>query len=209
MESEEKKTWVINIFGGPGAGKSTAAASIFSEFKRRGESCELVDEFAKGLTWDASMSEIKDQVYCLGNQYHKIKRLAGKVEFIITDSPVLLNIVYGRRTGYNSDVFNAFVRSLDSEFMNLNVFIDRGKSFEATGRIHDEAESEAIDSEIKDVLLDIYGSQVFLKDKLWTAGKVIGTDRGDMTIRVSQTDVVDKVVSLIEPMRKNWKFIKW
>lgn len=39
--------YVINLFGQPGAGKSTGAAYIFSQLKLRGINAELVTEFAK------------------------------------------------------------------------------------------------------------------------------------------------------------------
>lgn len=39
---EEKKTLVVNLFAGPGAGKSTGAAYIFSKLKMLGYDCEYV-----------------------------------------------------------------------------------------------------------------------------------------------------------------------
>lgn len=39
--------YVINLFGQPGAGKSTGAAYIFSQLKLRGINAELVTKFAK------------------------------------------------------------------------------------------------------------------------------------------------------------------
>jgi adenylate kinase family enzyme len=41
------KTKYINIFGGPGAGKSTTAAALFAEMKRRGMNVELATEVAE------------------------------------------------------------------------------------------------------------------------------------------------------------------
>lgn len=40
-------TIVVNLFGAPGAGKSTGAAHIFAELKMCGINTELVTEFAK------------------------------------------------------------------------------------------------------------------------------------------------------------------
>ena len=39
------------IGGSPGVGKSTVAAGVFSELKRRQISCEYVSEYAKEITW--------------------------------------------------------------------------------------------------------------------------------------------------------------
>ena len=42
------KTLVINLIGGPGCGKSTIAAELFSRLKKMGVTCELVTEYIKG-----------------------------------------------------------------------------------------------------------------------------------------------------------------
>lgn len=49
-----KKPLVINLFGAPGAGKSTGAAIVFAELKKRGVNAELVTEFAKDKTWEGN-----------------------------------------------------------------------------------------------------------------------------------------------------------
>ena len=45
---------VVNLFGAPGAGKSTGAAYIFSKLKMSGINVELVTEFAKDKVWEES-----------------------------------------------------------------------------------------------------------------------------------------------------------
>ena len=44
-----KKT-VVNLYGGPGAGKSTAALQLVAELKKRGINADYVSEYAKELT---------------------------------------------------------------------------------------------------------------------------------------------------------------
>jgi adenylylsulfate kinase-like enzyme len=44
-----EKLHVINLFGGPGTGKSTLAAALFTDLKMKGINAELVTEFAKDL----------------------------------------------------------------------------------------------------------------------------------------------------------------
>ena len=39
-----KNTLIVNLFGGPGTGKSTLMARIFSELKVQGYDCEMVTE---------------------------------------------------------------------------------------------------------------------------------------------------------------------
>ena len=45
---------IVNLFGAPGAGKSTGAAYIFSKLKLAGVNAELVTEFAKDKVWESS-----------------------------------------------------------------------------------------------------------------------------------------------------------
>lgn len=42
-----KNTLIVNLLAEPGAGKSTAAAYIYSQLKMHGISAEYVTEFAK------------------------------------------------------------------------------------------------------------------------------------------------------------------
>ena len=53
---------VINLFAGPGIGKSTTAAGVFWKMKTLGFKVELVTEFAKSLVY-ASDLKLNDQLY--------------------------------------------------------------------------------------------------------------------------------------------------
>ena len=85
---------LINLFGGPGVGKSTGAAYVFSQLKMRGINCELVGEFAKDKVWEENWVALKNQAYIFGKQYYKIARCADQVDVVVTDSPVLLSLIY-------------------------------------------------------------------------------------------------------------------
>ena len=89
-----KKTKVINFFSGPSSGKSTSAAKLFSELKTEGVNCELVTEFAKDEVWSGNIDRLKDQIHVFGNHHHRFWRLIGKVDLIVTDSPILMSIAY-------------------------------------------------------------------------------------------------------------------
>lgn len=97
-------TRIINLLGGPGAGKSTLAAQVFAQMKTKGEDVELVTEFAKDLVWN--QARMDNQVAILGEQDNRLYRLVGKVKYVITDSPIILGGLYA--TG----------RHLDPHFMN-------------------------------------------------------------------------------------------
>ena len=127
---------VINLFGGPGTGKSTLAASIFASLKMRGFNAELVTEFAKDLVWSERNKELNDQVYILGKMYHKLWRLKDKVDVVVIDSPLPLCIYYdGYRTKYLAEMCMWLFDSFD----NFNILLQRHFPYQQEGRYQDEA----------------------------------------------------------------------
>lgn len=73
---------VINLFGGPGTGKSETASGVFNLLKRNRIRTEYVQEFAKDLTWEGNSTALACQDFIFGNQYYRMFRLSGQVEFI-------------------------------------------------------------------------------------------------------------------------------
>ena len=138
-------TLVVNLFGGPAAGKSTTAAGVFSLLKLNGINCELVTEFAKELVWKESFYELDDQIFVTGNQYHGMYILDGKVDVIITDSPLITGLMYNTV----SDTFVKLTLELFRGFHNLNYYINRTKKYQQAGRFQTEEEAVKIDGEFK------------------------------------------------------------
>ena len=143
-------TLVINLFGGPGAGKSTTSAGVFSLLKLHEINCELVTEFAKSLVWKQSLFELEDQMYVTGSQYHNMSILNNKVDVIITDSPLIVGLMYNTV----SDTFIKLTLELFRGFNNLNYNINRVKKYEATGRLQTEEEAKDIDDRFKTFLIN-------------------------------------------------------
>ena len=144
-----QKTLVVNLFAGPGAGKSTTAAGIFYDLKTRGVSCELVTEFAKDLTWEKRHDTFKDQIYIFGKQYHRIFRLLGKVCVIINDSPLLLTPVYD---GERRKSLERLAVEEHYKMWTHNVYLNRKKVYNPKGRIHDAEEAAKLDTLIRNML---------------------------------------------------------
>ena len=147
-------TMVVNLFGGPGCGKSTAAAGLFAELKARGRNVEMAHEYAKDLCWEQN-PRIEHQLSVFAEQCWRIQRLDGKVEFVITDSPILLSLIYG--TYDDSSGFRALVREEHYRMPSFNIYVKRVKPYNPAGRYQDEAGAQALDDEIGQMLFRFVG----------------------------------------------------
>ena len=145
-----KQTLVINLIGGPGSGKPTCASGIFYQLKKLGINCELALEFAKDKVWEESIKILDDQLYVFGKQYHKLFRLNGKVDVIITDSPLLISILYNKTP---SEYFDKLVVEQYHTFNNLLFFINRAENYQTEGRLQTKDESMVLDYTMKHILL--------------------------------------------------------
>ncbi len=146
---------VINLFSGPGCGKSTTAAGVFSLLKLHGFNCELVTEFAKDLTWEESWITLSNQNYVTAMQHHRLHRLKSNVDVIVTDSPLLLGICYCKDI-----IMNKHIRKLYNEFDNANYLLSRVKPYQEVGRSQSEEEAISIDNIVKDILKDEVVSKI-------------------------------------------------
>jgi len=139
---------LINLYGGPGSGKSTIAAHIFSFLKSKHLKTELVGEFAKELIYLGNEVQLVNQVYIMGSQYRKQKDLQRYgVDIAISDSPLGLQLVYCQDKHYYPEI-TALVKKLDSEFDNVNVFIRRVMPYQVHGRCQSEAEADVLSKKI-------------------------------------------------------------
>lgn len=143
-------TLVVNLFGGPGQGKSTLAAGIFYELKQQGVNCELVTEFAKDMVWEESFKVLENQLYVFAQQSHRLFRLKDKVDVIIVDSPLLLNLYYGRNF---SDTFKTLIKEVFYEYDNLCYLVEKeDRPYNEVGRMQTEEEAALVHKEVIDIL---------------------------------------------------------
>lgn len=142
---------IVNLFGAPGAGKSTGAAYVFAKLKMAGVNAELVTEFAKDKVWDGGEAAFENQAYIFGEQYYRISRLRGRVDVVVTDSPLLLSPLYNKETAFDEEL-DALVTKVANSYTSFNAFIDRSKPYNPAGRLHTEAESDAISQTLIDFL---------------------------------------------------------
>jgi tRNA uridine 5-carbamoylmethylation protein Kti12 len=141
---------LINLYGGPSAGKSTAAAHLFSFLKTKHVKTELVGEFSKELIYQGNEIQLVNQVYIMGSQYRKQKDLQRYgIDVAISDSPLGLQLVYCQDKPYFAEL-SALVTKLESEFNNTDIFINRVKPYQVYGRAHTEKESDELSQKIWD-----------------------------------------------------------
>ncbi len=139
---------VVNLMGGPGSGKSTAAAYIFSKLKMMGVNAELITEFAKDKVYEKNFFAIKNQIYIFAEQYYKLDCCKEQVDVIVTDSPIFLSIIYNQNK-LLGESFNKTVVNVYNSFNNLTYFLNRVVKFNPNGRLQkDEREADLISQQI-------------------------------------------------------------
>ncbi len=152
---------IINLFGGPGIGKSTQASGLFTEMKKHHMSVEYTYEFPKEVAWEGNVSQLRDQFFITANQHRNISRLYGKVEYIIVDSPIVLGCFYEQRYGegypasfYSTTGLSKFLWNLFNQYENINILLTRNdETYDPNGRLQDLQEAREIDKDIKETLL--------------------------------------------------------
>jgi len=143
------KTYLINLLGGPGIGKSVIAAFLFVKLKLLGYSAEYVQEYAKELVWTKDFETLNNQYYVTNKQYKIFSKMNGVVDFVVTDGTILHGLYYNRHNIDNTSNINKteeFILKYHNEFNNINIFLKRGDfEYEQHGRIQTEKEAKEID----------------------------------------------------------------
>ena len=121
--------------------------------KKRNIQAEYVPEYAKELVWDEKRElldgSLKNQRKLFQEQNHRLARLIGKVDVVVTDAPILLNQVYLKEPNpdFQKEIMDTF-----HSYHNFNLFVKRGDYYEQSGRLHTLEESRQKDEEVKQLL---------------------------------------------------------
>jgi hypothetical protein len=152
-------TTIVELYGGPGTGKSTTAAGVFAALKGSGVNAELVGEYAKEWAWQGRKIGVLDQLYVMSKQLHREARLLDKVDVIVTDSPVRLAHYYVHKYGTEATktAAEALVDAYEAEaevqgHRRISVMLERVKPFNPKGRFENEEQANTIDSELREML---------------------------------------------------------
>lgn len=152
-ENQMRKTVIVNLYGAPGAGKSTGSAYIFGQLKMNNISVELVREFVKDKIYEKSEGVFNDQVYILGKQHFRQTNVKGNVDVIITDCPLIVQAYYTDKYKFPyADELRQLVLKLYSLENNINYFVNRDKPYNPDGRFQTEADSDSISGNLKEYL---------------------------------------------------------
>lgn len=173
---------IINYFAGPGTGKSTTATAVFSELKQLGVNCEYVSEYAKDATWERRGAKVfKAQEYIFGKQHFRMSRVAEEVDIIITDSPILLSIVYLKIYGDNFGMPSLVptVKEAYRLYDNMDIFLERNKPYNPAGRNQTLEQAIEVDAITKGILHDTSSDYQVLP----YGRKVIGQTIRDAAVR--------------------------
>ena len=153
---------LINLFGGPGIGKSGIAAGITYKMKKKHISVNNPYEFPKRLAWDKNIPAISDQLYVFANQHRGIAECYDKVDYIVIDSPILFSTIYHRyyTKGYPAEmygkVFHDMVIDLHRRYSSVNILLERTEgSHNEKERYQNLKESIVIDTLCKNVLEEV------------------------------------------------------
>lgn len=143
---------LVNIFGGPGLGKSTLAAHLFHALKIKGIEVASPEEYAKIAIWQGRSHLLDQQVVIAGHTWDTLVTLSSAVDVIIVDSPILLGAVYGRDR--EPACFSQLMLDLHRRHDRLNILLERNPflSYDLNGRRESLDEARAVDELVKGCL---------------------------------------------------------
>lgn len=153
------KTTIINLYGGPGAGKSTSSAYLYYLLKCQQENVELVREYVKNWAWENRPFGVYDELYFLGKQVRHESMLFGKVKYIVTDAPVYMTAYYanlycslGFAQGVEKAAYAFYQQAKDDGHNHVHVYLKRHRPYQAEGRYQNEQEALAVDDGVLKML---------------------------------------------------------
>lgn len=143
---------IINLYGGPGIGKSTTAAGLFYEMKKKRLEVELVTEYAKDMVWEGRHNILEDQIYVFAKQHRRIARLKNHgLDWVITDSPICLGLVYVKENTLSNN-FSNLVMEVYNSYENYNFLLQRNVKYNPIGRNQDESTAKEFDIKVSNLL---------------------------------------------------------
>ena len=145
----------ILLYGAPSSGKSSLGALVFGLLKLKNYNTELIREYAKELVWagcDMKNATSEEELDIFVNQTKRERLVRGKVEYMVSDSPLLLNAFYSHNEYAKQVALNSLSQN-DYHFW-LTKDISR---HEDAGRSHDQDEAKEVDLQMRKFLTEECG----------------------------------------------------
>lgn len=135
----------LNIYAGPGVGKSSAMASLYAELKHCAVNVEMAPEYAKELVL---LGLDCDQEDIFAVQSRRIS-IASMADLLVTDSPLLQQLIY-----VESSDLRSRIRAEYDRYDNVDVLLLRSSTiaYEPRGRYAELATALCVDREVGDML---------------------------------------------------------
>lgn len=149
---------IINLFGGPGSGKSTTALALTYCLKMSGLKAEYVSEWVKDLVYKKDHLELSDQYNIFAQQNNKLKVLS-ELDFVVTDSPLVFAAIYpnvhyplsqldeSKREQMQRDFTNVVVNQFKS-YEGVNIFLNRLHDYQTHGRTQTPEQAKEVEGQI-------------------------------------------------------------
>lgn len=154
-----KPTLVLNILSGSGCGKSTLAAELFTELKKQHRSVELVTEWVKGWAWEGrDPTGLENSIYIFAKQLRRQSILYGKVDLVVTDSPIGLCAAYEEFCAPDRTVIRSLFKDVlqrqevEGKVKHLNFHLMRQFDFQSEGRYETEEQARKIDNILRNLV---------------------------------------------------------
>lgn len=154
---------IICLYGGPGSSKSTICAGLYYRLKLLGYNCEMNREYIKEWIWEDRDIKEGDQSYFFAKQARKERvYIMNGMDFIITDSPLILTHFYGLKSDPFEQKYNTSIQMLrnhhgfcrDHGYKVEHFFLNRPNSYNESGRLQSLDEARKCDIEIAAMLDD-------------------------------------------------------
>lgn len=144
---------VVNLFAGPGTGKSVTSSVLYGMLSLAGYNVQYVAEFAKFATYSKNTAALSDQIYMFGKQENRLHVLKdGGLDFVIMDGPLPLALLFTPEQYYQH--YEPLVMEVFKGYDNLNFFLERNPAipYQQNGRSQSPAEAEELCERIRSIL---------------------------------------------------------
>ncbi len=146
----------INITAGPGVGKTTFAALVFSALKAQHFDVEHITEYIKTWAHEGRVPQSYDQFYIFAKQLKSEDLILRSVDHLVTDCPLPLIAAYANfyDTPAAIDILS-IVEKFNETFPAVHILLERTVPYTSKGRFHSEAEALEFDEYLQQFLTNV------------------------------------------------------